>query len=280
MKYLDLPGLRYAMGGQFFLIAGPCVVEGEAISLQNAEKVVQYCERWKVPYIFKASYRKANRSRLDSFTGIGDEEGLRILAKVRAEFGIPVTTDIHTDAEAALAAGYGVDILQIPAFLCRQTSLLVAAADTGKFVNIKKGQFMAPWDMKNVVNKVRSASRAPLLLTERGTTFGYNNLVSDMRSIPLMGALECPVIFDATHSVQMPGGGGDRTSGDRSMVPVLARAAVAAGCEGVFLETHPRPDESPSDGPNMVPLDRLEDLMRCCCGFRETFLSDPGPGLA
>jgi 2-dehydro-3-deoxyphosphooctonate aldolase (KDO 8-P synthase) len=274
MKYLELPGLRYAMGGQFFLIAGPCVVEGEAISLQIAEKVVQYCERWKVPYIFKASYRKANRSRLDSFTGIGDEEGLRILAKVRAEFGIPVTTDIHTDAEAALAAGYGVDILQIPAFLCRQTSLLVAAADTGKFVNIKKGQFMSPEAMHHAVEKVRQAGNDKIALTERGTTFGYQDLVIDFRGIPTMQAFGVPVILDCTHSLQQPNQSSGVTGGRPSLIGTVARAGIAAGVDGLFIETHPNPSEARSDGANMLPLDQLPRLLERLVRIRESILGD------
>lgn len=265
--------------GPLLWIVGPCVLQDMDLTLFIAEKARLLAERFQCPMIFKASFDKANRSSGSAFRGPGLEKGLRMLETVRQKTGLPVTTDVH-ETHQATAAGQVLDLIQIPAFLARQTDLVLAAAATGKALNIKKGQFMAPWDMKNVVNKVRPVSSAPLLLTERGTTFGYNNLVSDLRSIPLMGALDCPVIFDATHSVQMPGGGGDRTSGDRRMVPVLARAAVAAGCEGVFVETHPRPDESPSDGPNMVPLDRLEDLMRCCCRFRETFLSDPGPELA
>lgn len=265
--------------GPLLWIVGPCVLQDMDLTLFIAEKARLLAERFQCPMIFKASFDKANRSSGSAFRGPGLEKGLRMLETVRQKTGLPVTTDVH-ETHQATAAGQVLDLIQIPAFLARQTDLVLAAAATGKALNIKKGQFMAPWDMKNVVNKVRPVSSAPLLLTERGTTFGYNNLVSDLRSIPLMGALDCPVIFDATHSVQMPGGGGDRTSGDRRMVPVLARAAVAAGCEGVFVETHPRPDESPSDGPNMVPLDRLEDLMRCCCRFRETFLSDSGPELA
>ena len=276
---LKMGDAQLTKNGQLLWIVGPCVLQDMDLTLAIADKVKLLAEHLHCPVIFKASFDKANRSSGSAFRGPGLEKGLRMLETVRQKTGLPITTDVH-ETHQAIAAGQVVDLIQIPAFLARQTDLVLAAASSGRALNIKKGQFMAPWDMKNVVNKVRSASSAPLLLTERGTSFGYNNLVSDMRSIPLMGALDCPVIFDATHSVQMPGGAGDRTGGDRRMVPVLARAAVAAGCAGLFVETHPRPDESPSDGPNMVPLERLEELMRCCCKFRETYLSDPGPDLA
>ena len=276
---LKMGDAQLTKNGQLLWIVGPCVLQDMDLTLAIADKVKLLAEHFHCPVIFKASFDKANRSSGSAFRGPGLEKGLRMLETVRQKTGLPITTDVH-ETHQAIAAGQVVDLIQIPAFLARQTDLVLAAASSGRALNIKKGQFMAPWDMKNVVNKVRSASSAPLLLTERGTSFGYNNLVSDMRSIPLMGALDCPVIFDATHSVQMPGGAGDRTGGDRRMVPVLARAAVAAGCAGLFVETHPRPDESPSDGPNMVPLERLEELMRCCCKFRETYLSDPGPDLA
>ncbi|MEY4135771.1 MAG: 3-deoxy-8-phosphooctulonate synthase [Saprospiraceae bacterium] len=276
MKYFELPGLKHTTGGQFFLIAGPCVVEGETISLQIAEKVAAYCERWEVPYIFKASYRKANRSRLDSFTGIGDEEGLRILAKVRCDLGIPVTTDIHTDAEAALASGYGVDILQIPAFLCRQTSLLVAAADTGKVVNIKKGQFMSPEAMGYAVEKVRQAGNQKIVLTERGTTFGYQDLVIDFRGIPTMQGFGVPVILDCTHSLQQPNQPSGVTGGRPSLIATVARAGIAAGVDGLFIETHPDPAAAKSDGANMLPLDRLPHLLERLVRIRESILEYPG----
>jgi 2-dehydro-3-deoxyphosphooctonate aldolase (KDO 8-P synthase) len=276
MKNFELPGLKYTTGGQFFLIAGPCVVEGEAISLRIAEKVAAYCERWEVPYIFKASYRKANRSRLDSFTGIGDEEGLRILAKVRGDLGIPVTTDIHTDAEAALAASYGVDILQIPAFLCRQTSLLVAAADTGKVVNIKKGQFMSPEAMGYAVEKVRQAGNQKVVLTERGTTFGYQDLVIDFRGIPTMQGFGVPVILDCTHSLQQPNQPSGVTGGRPSLIATVARAGIAAGVDGLFIETHPDPAAAKSDGANMLPLDQLPYLLERLVRIRESILEHPG----
>lgn len=276
MKHFELSGLKYATGSEFFLIAGPCVVEGEAISLEIAESVAGYCARWKVPYIFKASYRKANRSRLDSYTGPGDEEGLRILAKVRRELGIPITTDIHTDAEAALAAGYGVDILQIPAFLCRQTSLLVAAADTGKVVNIKKGQFMSPEAMGYAVEKVRQAGNHRVALTERGTTFGYQDLVVDFRGIPAMQGFGVPVILDCTHSLQQPNQHSGVTGGRPSLIGTMARAGIAAGADGLFIETHPNPAEALSDGANMLPLERLPELLERLVRIRESILEKPG----
>lgn len=262
-----------------FWIAGPCVLQELDQALQIAEKLTHLARKFNAPMVFKASFDKANRSSGSSFRGPGLEKGLRMLETIREKTGLPITTDVH-ECHQATAAGQVVDLIQIPAFLARQTDLVHAAAATGKPVNIKKGQFMAPWDMRNVVAKFRTTSSKTLILTERGTTFGYNNLVSDMRSIPLMSAFDCPVVFDATHSVQMPGGAGDRTGGDRRMVPVLARSAVAAGCDGLFVETHPNPSESPSDGPNMVPLDRLEELMGCCANLREAYLKDPGPELS
>lgn len=262
-----------------FWIAGPCVLQELDQALQIAEKLTHLAQKFNASMVFKASFDKANRSSGSSFRGPGLQKGLRMLETIRDKTGLPITTDVH-ECHQATAAGQVVDLIQIPAFLARQTDLVHAAAATGKSVNIKKGQFMAPWDMRNVVAKFRTTSSKTLILTERGTTFGYNNLVSDMRSIPLMSAFDCPVVFDATHSVQMPGGAGDRTGGDRRMVPVLARSAVAAGCDGLFVETHPNPSESPSDGPNMVPLDRLEELMGCCANLREAYLKDPGPELS
>jgi 2-dehydro-3-deoxyphosphooctonate aldolase (KDO 8-P synthase) len=225
-----------------------------------AETLRGIAVRFRIPVAFKASFDKANRTSGKSFRGVGIDAGLKALAEVRDTFGFPVTTDIHEIAHVAPAAEV-CEILQIPAFLARQTDLVVAAAETGRVVNVKKGQFMAPWDMKNVAAKIRATGNDRVLLTERGTTFGYGTLVNDMRAIPWMQETGCPVIFDATHSVQSPGGLGDRTGGDRTMVPVLARAAVAAGCDGVFLETHPDPDRAPSDGPNMLPLADLPDLI-------------------
>jgi 2-dehydro-3-deoxyphosphooctonate aldolase (KDO 8-P synthase) len=233
-----------------------------------AETLRGIAVRFRIPVIFKASFDKANRTSGSSFRGIGLEAGLTALAEVRDTFGFAVTTDIHEIDQVRPAAAV-CEVLQIPAFLARQTDLILAAAATGKVVNVKKGQFMAPWDMKNVAAKIRSAGNDRVLLTERGTTFGYGTLVNDMRAIPWMRETGCPVIFDATHSVQSPGGLGDRTGGDRTMVPVLARAAVAAGCDGVFLETHPDPDRAPSDGPNMLPLAELPGLIETLLKVRE-----------
>ncbi len=248
-------------------IAGPCVIESHDLTLHIAETLRDMANRLGVPLIFKASFDKANRTSGKSFRGPGMYEGLRTLAAVKRQTGLPVTTDIHEVHQAAPVAEV-CDLLQIPAFLARQTDLILAAGKTGAAVNVKKGQFMAPWDMRNVIGKMEEVGNRRLLLTERGTTFGYGQLVSDMRSIPLMQDLGCPVIFDATHSVQMPGGQGDRSGGDRRMVPFLARAAAACGCDGIFLETHPRPDEALSDGPNMVALDDLPALIACCLRIR------------
>lgn len=273
MKNYELPGLRFEKGNNFFLVAGPCVVEGEEIVLRIAEKIAQTCDRLEIPFIFKASYRKANRSRLDSFTGIGDEAGLRILARVREEFGLPVTTDIHSDEEAALAAAY-VDVLQIPAFLCRQTSLLVAAADTGKVVNIKKGQFMSPEAMGHAVEKVRQAGNAKVALTERGTTFGYQDLVIDFRGIPVMRSFDVPVILDCTHSLQQPNQPSGVTGGRPGLIETVARAGIATGADGLFIETHPEPSQAKSDGANMLPLDRLPALLERLSRIRAAVISD------
>ncbi len=245
---------------RLFVIAGPCVLESEEICLRIGRRLKQACARLGMPYVFKASFDKANRSSGKSFRGPGLAEGLRQLSRLRDLLGVPVVTDIHTE-EQARAAGEVADILQIPAFLCRQTDLIEAAVATGRIVNIKKGQFLAPHDMKNVVNKAREAGGRGVMVTERGTTFGYNNLVADMRSIPILAANDCPVVFDATHSVQLPGGQGDRSGGQREFAPVLARCAVAAGCNGLFLETHPDPDQALSDGPNMIPLDDVPPLL-------------------
>jgi len=243
------------------LIAGPCVLEGRDFILQIAEKLIAVAANLQMPFIFKASYDKANRTSVDSPRGPGLEEGLELLGEVKGELGCPVLSDVHNTAEAEAAGGV-LDVLQIPAFLCRQTDLLLAAARTGRVVNVKKGQFLAPWDMKNVVDKIESTGSKSLLLTERGTSFGYNTLVSDMRSLPTLRELGYPVVYDATHSVQMPGGLGGSSGGQREMVPHLLRAAVAVGCDAIFVETHPTPNEAPSDGPNMVPLDVLESLLR------------------
>ena len=252
---------------RFTLIAGPCVIENEKICVKVAESLQRTCERLGITYVFKASYDKANRTSRKSFRGPGLDAGLETLAKVRAESGVPVLTDVHTEAQAAIA-GETVDVLQIPAFLCRQTDLIEAAVLTGRIVNLKKGQFLSPPEMGQVVRKAVEAGGKRILVTERGTTFGYNNLVADMRSIPMMRRFGFPVIFDATHSVQLPGGGGNRSSGQREFAPVLARAAVAAGAEGVFIETHPDPDRALSDGPNMIPLAELPALLKTLLKIR------------
>jgi 2-dehydro-3-deoxyphosphooctonate aldolase (KDO 8-P synthase) len=249
-------------------IIGPCVIENRDHLLSVADEVISICRSLNLPVVFKASFDKANRTSGKSFRGVGIDLGLKILAEVRDRFDVPVTTDIHEIGQVRAVAEV-CEILQIPAFLARQTDLVLAAAETGKVVNVKKGQFMAPWDMKNVVQKVQSVGNNRVLLTERGTTFGYGLLVNDMRSIPWMQETGFPVIFDATHSVQTPGGLGDRTGGDRKMVPFLARAAVAAGCNGIFLETHPKPDQAPSDGPNMVPLSELRSLLELLQRIRQ-----------
>lgn len=249
-------------------ILGPCVIESHDLTLQIADRLAELGARLNLPLIFKASFDKANRTSGKSFRGPGLVEGLKTLAAVKKQTGLPVITDVHESAQLGPAAEV-CDVLQIPAFLARQTDLVQAAGRTGRTINVKKGQFMAPWDMKNVASKMREVNNERLLFTERGVSFGYNNLVSDMRSIPLMQDLGFPVIFDATHSVQMPGGAGDKSGGDRRMVPYLARAAVAAGCDGLFLETHPRPDEALSDGPNMVALDQLPALVECCLRIRQ-----------
>lgn len=236
------------------------MIESEKLCLQVAASLKKTCASLGIFYVFKASFDKANRTSGKSFRGIGLENGLEILAKVRAEFEVPVLTDIHNESHTSVV-GEVVDILQIPAFLCRQTDLIEAAAATGQIVNIKKGQFLSPREMGQVVEKARKAGAEKILVTERGTTFGYNNLVADMRSIPIMKSFGCPVIFDATHSVQQPGGGGDRTTGQREFAPVLAKAALAVGANGLFIETHPQPDKALSDGPNMIPLGEMKNVL-------------------
>jgi 2-dehydro-3-deoxyphosphooctonate aldolase (KDO 8-P synthase) len=247
--------------GRLILIAGPCVIESETLCLRVASALRRACDRLGMFYIFKASFDKANRTSARSFRGPGLADGLAALAKVRARVGAPILTDIHTEAQAATAARVA-DLLQIPAFLCRQTDLIAAAVRTGRIVNLKKGQFLSPEEMGPVIAKAKSAGGKKLLLTERGTTFGYHNLVADMRSIPIMRRFGFPVIFDATHSVQLPGGGGDRSGGQREFAPVLARAALAAGANGIFLETHSEPDRALSDGPNMIPLATMPALLK------------------
>jgi 2-dehydro-3-deoxyphosphooctonate aldolase (KDO 8-P synthase) len=250
------------------------VIESHELTLQIAKTLRELADRLRLPLVFKASFDKANRTSGKSFRGPGLQDGMRTLDAVKRETGLPVLTDIHECHQAAPVAEV-CDVLQVPAFLARQTDLIQAAGRTGRVVNVKKGQFMAPWDMKHVVTKMAEVGNDRLLLTERGVSFGYGQLVSDMRSIPWMQELGYPVIFDATHSVQMPGAAGDRSGGDRRMIPYLARAAVACGCDGVFLETHPRPDEALSDGPNMIPLDELPKLTSTCLRIREALTSTP-----
>jgi len=246
---------------RLFLIAGPCVIENEKLCRQVASSLTKTCRQLGIYFVFKASFDKANRTSGKAFRGPGIEAGLAILAGIREEFSVPILTDVHTEAQAAIA-GEVVDILQIPAFLCRQTDLIDAAVATGKIVNLKKGQFLSPVEMGRVAEKARLAGGNHILLTERGTTFGYNNLVADMRSVPIMQSFGFPVVFDATHSVQLPGGGGDKSAGQREFAPVLARAALAAGADGVFIETHPHPDQALSDGPNMVPLPEMKATLK------------------
>lgn len=262
---MKLCGFEVGLEHPFFLIAGPCVVESEQLQIDTAGALSEICQALSIPFIFKSSYDKANRSSGKSYRGPGMAEGLRILAEVRRQIGVPVLTDVHTIDEIEAVAAV-VDVLQTPAFLCRQTDFIHAVAASGKPVNIKKGQFLAPGDMKNVVDKAREAARAKgvaetLLVCERGVSFGYNNLVSDMRSLAIMRETGCPVVFDATHSVQLPGGQGSSSGGQREFVPVLARAAVAAGISGLFMETHPAPDQAKSDGPNAWPLARMRALL-------------------
>lgn len=243
-----------------FILAGPCVIESREISLQASETLAEIADKLSIPLVFKSSFDKANRTSVTSYRGPGIEEGLAILAEVKERTGLPIVTDIHTPEQAAKVAEVA-DVLQIPAFLCRQTDLLVAAAKTGKIINIKKGQFLAPWDMKNAVDKVRESGNDRVWLTERGATYGYNNLVVDMRAIPQMKEFDVPVVFDATHSVQLPGGLGGSSGGQREYVPVLASAAVAAGANGVFMECHPDPEKALCDGPNSLSLDKVEPLL-------------------
>lgn len=257
---MDLKYLESSSENNFFLLAGPCVIEGEDMAMRIAEKVCNITSKLNIPYVFKGSYRKANRSRLDSFTGIGDEKALKVLAKVKTEFGIPVVTDIHAALEAKMAAEY-VDILQIPAFLCRQTDLLVAAAETGKVVNIKKGQFLSPQAMKFAVNKIAESGNDNVMITERGTTFGYTDLVVDYRGIPIMKDFGFPVVLDITHSLQQPNQTSGVTGGLPLLIETIAKAGIAVGADGIFIETHEEPSNAKSDGANMLKLDLLEDLL-------------------
>ncbi len=257
---IDLHNLEYTTSGNFFLIAGPCVVENELMPFEIAKRIKSISEKLEIPFIFKASYKKANRSRIDSFTGIGDEVALNILKEVGNKLEIPVLTDIHTEQDAELAAQY-VDVLQIPAFLCRQTDLLIAAAKTGKFVNIKKGQFLSPEAMQFAINKVRESGNENIAITERGTTFGYHDLVVDYRGIPVMQKLGVPVILDCTHSLQQPNQSEGVTGGQPELIETVAKAGIAVGVDGLFIETHPDPKNAKSDGANMLQLDLLENLL-------------------
>ena len=258
--YPSLKHLHHTQTGNYFLIAGPCVIEDEESPFRIAEKLVEITEKLEIPYAFKASYRKANRSRIDSFTGSGDQAGLEILKAIKERFDIPVVTDIHSEEEAAMAASY-VDVLQIPAFLCRQTSLLEAAAKTGCCVNVKKGQFLSPEAMTHAVEKLKHFGNTNIMLTERGTTFGYQDLVVDFRGVPIMQQNKVPVVVDITHSLQRPNQTSGVTGGNPEMIATIGRAAVAVGCDGIFMETHPNPAVAKSDGANMLRLDLAEDLL-------------------
>jgi len=257
---MNIPKLKHTDSGNFFLMAGPCAIEGEEMAMHIAETIVKITDKLKIPYIFKGSYRKANRSRIDSFTGIGDEKALNILKSVGEKFNIPTVTDIHTAEDAIMAAPY-VDVLQIPAFLSRQTDLLVAAAQTGKVVNIKKGQFLSPGSMKFAVQKVLDSGNDKVMLTERGTTFGYTDLIIDYRGIPEMQSFNVPVILDATHSLQQPNQTSGVTGGIPQLIETVSKAGIAVGIDGLFIETHHNPKEAKSDGANMLPLDQLEGLL-------------------
>ncbi len=257
---MKLAGHEVGLQQPFFLIAGPCVIEGPTLTQEIAGRLKEITTRLSIPFVFKASYDKANRSSSKSFRGPGIDAGLKILADVRRAVGVPVLTDVHEDTPMAEVAAV-VDVMQTPAFLCRQTNFILSVSSQGKPVNIKKGQFLSPWEMKNVVEKARSTGNAGIMVCERGFSFGYNNLVSDMRSLAIMRDTGCPVVFDATHSVQLPGGQGTASGGQREFIPVLARAAVASGVAGLFMETHPDPSKALSDGPNAWPLGRMEPLL-------------------
>jgi len=257
---VKLCGFEAGIEHPLFLIAGPCVIESEQLAIDSAGALQDICARLDVPFIYKSSFDKANRTSADSYRGPGVEEGLRILAEVKRQLGVPVLTDVHEDTDVAAVAEVA-DVLQTPAFLCRQTNFITRVAKAGRPVNIKKGQFLSPWDMQNVVDKARAAGNDRVMVCERGASFGYGNLVSDMRSLAIMRQTGCPVVYDATHSVQLPGGRGTSSGGQREFIPVLARAAVAAGVSGLFMETHPDPDRALSDGPNAWPLGRMEELL-------------------
>jgi 2-dehydro-3-deoxyphosphooctonate aldolase (KDO 8-P synthase) len=266
---VKLCGFEAGLEQPFFLIAGPCAIESEKLALETAYELKQITSRLNIPFIYKSSFDKANRSSIDSFRGPGMEEGLRILEKVKTETGVPVLTDVHEDTDIQAVAEV-VDVLQTPAFLCRQTNFILRVANAGLPVNIKKGQFLSPWEMKNVAVKARSTGNRQIMVCERGVSFGYNNLVSDMRSLAIMRDTDCPVVFDGTHSVQLPGGLGNASGGQREFIPVLVRAAVAAGISGLFMETHPDPANAKSDGPNAWPLDRMEQLLTTLKRLDET----------
>ena len=269
MKPVKLKNIVWGSEDSFPVIAGPCVIESRDLIFRTAEKLKKICEKLKLPFILKSSYDKANRTSIDSFRGHGIEKGLEILAEAKREFSVFVLSNVHEISEIDLVKDV-LDVIQIPAFLCRQTNLILEAAKTGKVVNIKKGQFLAPDDVLNIVKKAHSTGNENILITERGTSFGYHNLVVDMRSFDIIHKLGIPVVFDSTHSVQLPGGAGTKSSGQREFIPSLMRAAVAAGCDGIFMETHPDPDNALSDGPNMVPLDKVEDLLRDAIRIRES----------
>jgi 2-dehydro-3-deoxyphosphooctonate aldolase (KDO 8-P synthase) len=260
--------LNHTDSGNFFLIAGPCVIENETMPFEIAEKILRICDRLKIPFIFKASYKKANRSRLDSFTGIGDEKAMHLIREVGQKFSVPVLTDVHTEMECLIAASF-VDVLQIPAFLCRQTDLLLAAGKTGKTVNVKKGQFVSAASMEFALEKIRSTGNSSIMLTERGSMFGYNDLVVDMRNIPDMKNLGVPVVTDVTHSLQQPNQPSGVTGGQPEMIETIAKASVAAGTDGLFIETHPDPAKAKSDGANMLRLDLLENLLEKLVRIRQ-----------
>ena len=271
---MELCGFNVGIDQPFFLLAGPCVIESEAMALSTATELKQITDKLGIPFIYKSSFDKANRSSIDSFRGLGMSEGLRILQKIKDEVGVPVITDVHEDTPMDEVAEV-VDVIQTPAFLCRQTNFILKAAAAGVPVNIKKGQFMAPWDMKHVVDKARTTGNQQIMVCDRGVSFGYNNLVSDMRALAVMRETNCPVVFDATHSVQLPGGQGTTSGGQREHVPVLARAAMAAGVAGVFMETHPDPANAKSDGPNAWPLAKMEALLSRLKGIDELVKSSP-----
>jgi 2-dehydro-3-deoxyphosphooctonate aldolase (KDO 8-P synthase) len=271
MINFEIDKLKYTGGSNFFLMAGPCAIEGEDIAMRIAERIVTITDKLQIPYIFKGSYRKANRSKGDSFTGIGDEKALRILEKVGKAFDVPTVTDIHESAEAAMAAAY-VDVLQIPAFLCRQTDLLIAAAKTNKVVNVKKGQFLSAGSMKFAVDKVIEAGNSRVILTDRGNTFGYQDLIVDYRGLPEMQSFDVPVVMDCTHSLQQPNQSSGVTGGKPALIATIAKAAIAVGADGLFIETHPDPANAKSDGANMLHLDRLEELLIQLIRIREAVI--------